>query len=79
MLNVHIFGYQKNSTYYMLKTNCPAELDICIVEHRNFEENFFFTDHCRCFTCIISMARCMFNIETGKCGSLAAVAAFHFQ
>jgi len=49
------------------------------MEHKHCEENFLFPDHCRCSTCINSMARCMFNVETGKCGSLAAVAAFHFQ
>lgn len=78
MLNVHIF-VMKNSTHYMLKSNCTTELDISSMEHEHFEKNFLFTDHCRCFTCINSVARCMFNVETGKCGSLAAVAAFHFQ
>jgi len=74
-----IFLVIKNSTYYMLKSNCNSELHIISLEHRHCEENFLFTDQCRCFTCINSMARCMFNVETGKCGSVAAVALFHFQ
>jgi hypothetical protein len=43
------------------------------------EENSLFSDCGRDFTCVQSMARCMFTAEAGECGHMATVAAFHFQ